>query len=244
MMAESRVKTVDLVRIGFGQAVAVTPMQVLKGVSTVANGGYAVTPHFVSVARSDGKEIALTPAPSPTPLMTQKTADLVREMLSLVVSRGGGRNAAVEGYLVAGKTGTAQKYADGVIAQGKYVSSFVGFAPALDPKYAVMILVDEPQGWMYYGSQVAAPYASSLLKSIFDYEGIEPTEPVDEPQEYLTMPDLFGLTLIQAAGRLTAMGVTYEVCGEEGVVVDQVPAAGTKIVRNACAVVRLQEKQA
>lgn len=238
MMAESRVKTVDLARIGFGQAVAVTPVQVMAGVSAAVNGGMGVTPHFAERAVTEnGTTVRLAPVRSDR-VISASTSKLLSDMLERVVSQGGGKNAQVEGYRIGGKTGTAQKYADGHIAQGKYVSSFVGFAPVESPRYAVMILVDEPQGWVYYGSQVAAPYAAKVFKGIFDYKGIEPTVK-GEPIERTVMPDLVGLPLTSAAGRLAEHGLSYEVAGESGRVVDQVPAPGAFVRVHDTVAVRL-----
>lgn len=237
MMAESQVKNVDLARIGFGQAVAVTPVQVLAGVSAAVNGGLSVTPHFADCAvASDGEKYRLSSYESKR-VISESTSNLLSEMLELVVSNGGGKNAQVPGYRIGGKTGTAQKYENGHIAQGKYVSSFVGFAPVDQPKYVVMVLVDEPTGWIYYGSQVAAPYAAKLFKGIFDYTGILPTE-AQETIEEISMPEVCGLSLESALARLNQYGLEAEYEGD-GYVLEQYPAAGAKIRSGGICALRL-----
>ena len=98
-------------------------------------------------------------------VISEKASQILSEMLEKVVSDGSGKQAYIDGYRVAGKTGTAQKYENGIIAQGKYVSSFVGYFPANAPKYLALIIVDEPVG-QYYGSTVAAPYANQVFEGI------------------------------------------------------------------------------
>ncbi|MDE6294057.1 MAG: hypothetical protein K2L88_05495, partial [Clostridiales bacterium] len=165
LMKQSNVKTVDLARIGFGQAVAVTPLQLITGVCSVVNGGTLYRPYLVaSVDSYDGKNLATRQPIAVRQAVSETTSQKMREYLTGVVASGGGSKAGVVGYAIGGKTGTAQKYAGtGGIAQGKYISSFIGFSPADNPKYAVLMIVDEPQGYMYYGSLVAAPYAGRVF---------------------------------------------------------------------------------
>ena len=105
---------------------------------------------------------------------SEKTSKLMASYLEGVVSEGSGKNAYIEGYKVGGKTGTAQKYENGVIAQGKYVSSFVGFFPSDNPKYLALVIVDEPEG-QHYGSVVAAPYAKTIFEGIIGVKKINKT---------------------------------------------------------------------
>ena len=107
--------------------------------------------------------------------ISERASAMLREMLEGVVAEGSGKNAYIEGYRVAGKTGTAQKYENGAVAQGKYVSSFVGFFPANEPRYLALVIVDEPQG-AYYGSVVAAPVAAEIFNGIISAKNIPPVE--------------------------------------------------------------------
>ncbi len=177
-------------------------MQLISGVCSVVNGGTLYKPYFVqSVDSAEGVNVATRLPEAVRRTVSEETSRKMREYLVGVVANGGGSKAGVAGYAIGGKTGTAQKYAGGGgIAQGKYVSSFIGFAPANDPKYAVLMIVDEPQGYMYYGSLVAAPYAGSVFKKIFDYEDIAPTALPET--EYVAMPDVVGETPADAVAIL------------------------------------------
>lgn len=239
LMNKSNVKTVDLARIGFGQAVAVTPLQLIAGVSSIVNGGTLYKPYLVQkVSSYDGMTIAERAPEVVRRTVSEATSARMREYLLGVVQSGGGSKAGVDGYAIGGKTGTAQKYVNGGIAQGKYVSSFIGFAPANDPKYAVLMIVDEPQGYMYYGSLVAAPYAGRVFKSIFEYDGIEPTLAVDK--QYVLMPDVVGKSIADAAAELEAAGLNVECIGE-GEVIAQTPIAGTRVAVSDTVLIRSSE---
>ena len=121
---------------------------------------------------ADGKTVSENKTVFRNKPISEKASALLREMLEGVVSEGSGKHAYIEGYKVGGKTGTAQKYEDGHVAQGKYVSSFTGFFPANDPQYLALIIVDEPQG-VYYGSTVAAPVAKEIFENIIKIKNIE-----------------------------------------------------------------------
>lgn len=243
LMAQDSVKNVDLARIGFGQAVAVTPLQLITGVSSVVNGGTLYEPYFLSsVSDYTGKTIYTNTPTAVNQVLDASTSSLMRELLLDVVDNGSGKKAYVEGYEIGGKTGTAQKYENGAIAQGKYISSFVGFAPANDPKYAILMLVDEPTEIAYYGSIVAAPPVGEVFAKIFDYKQIPPTR-VDESSESFVMPNLIGLTETECYNVLTSMGIVYEVAGDEGVVLSTLPIAGTTITDKEVVLLRLQNSE-
>lgn len=239
MMKEDNVKTVDLARIGFGQAVAVTPLQLITGVCSVINGGTLYKPYLVaSVDSYDGKNLA-TREPQPVRrTVSEATSQKMRDYLVGVVANGGGSKAGVAGYSVGGKTGTAQKYAGGTIAQGKYISSFIGFAPAENPKYAVLMIVDEPQGYMYYGSLVAAPYAGNVFSKIFDYTALPPSMLAEI--EYAIMPDVIGKPVADAVKELEDVGLHAELVGEGEKVTAQTPVPQTKIAKNDAVLVRAE----
>ena len=236
MMNEASVKNVDLARIGFGQAVAVTPLQLITAVSSAVNGGTLYEPYFVSSVKSAEGATVYERAPKVkgNPVSQEMSAKL-RQLLVGVVEEGGGSRAAVEGIRIGGKTGTAQKYENGHVAQGKYVSSFVGFAPADDPKYAVLFIVDEPSGYTYYGSLTAAPYAGKIFSRIADYEGWERAQTAEK--EYIEMPEVTGLTAAEAVAILEKAGLEVELVGD-GEVLSTTPAAGEKVAVGDVVLVR------
>lgn len=237
MMKEENVKTVDLARIGFGQAVAVTPLQLISGVCSVVNGGTLYKPYLVAAVNShDGKNLAVREPQPVRRTVSEATSKKMREYLVGVVANGGGSKAGVAGYAVGGKTGTAQKYANGGIAQGKYISSFIGFAPADDPKYAVLMIVDEPQGYMYYGSLVAAPYAGDVFEKIFDYTALAPT--MRPETEYTFMPDVIGKSAEEAVAELEKAGLHVELVGDGGTIRSQTPVPSTQIAVNDTVLIR------
>ena len=174
LVPQSLVRDCDLARIGFGQTVAVTALQLACAVAAAVNGGNYYVPSLLKgVVAEDGvKEV--TPVLKNRVISGEASA-MLRQMLEGVVREGSGKNAYIEGYRVGGKTGTAQKYENGGVASGKYVSSFVGFFPADAPRYLALVIVDEPQG-AYYGSVVAAPAAKALFEDIIAVKNILPYE--------------------------------------------------------------------
>lgn len=176
LLPESTLRDCDFARIGFGQSIAVTPLQLACAAASAVNGGYYYTPRIVSGLYSDDGSVRETVRSSLVGrTVSGKASAMLSEMLEGVVRDGSGKHAYIEGYRVAGKTGTAQKYENGVIAQGKYVSSFIGYFPANVPRYLALVIVDEPQG-TYYGSTVAAPCAKEIFEGIIDVMNIPPVE--------------------------------------------------------------------
>lgn len=237
LMPQASVKNVDLARIGFGQAVAVTPLQLLSAVCAIVNGGIYNAPHFVSSAIDSGGNVVYSHANTSKRVLSEATSQRMRDLLEAVVSEGSGKKAAVEGYRIGGKTGTAQKYENGAIAHGKYISSFVGFAPALDPKYAVLMIVDEPDSYAYYGSIVAAPYVGEVFKKIFDYLKLEPTEGISDI-EYVQMPFVNGFGTSEAVKEIEAAGLSCEIAGEGESVASTVPAFGESVKKGDVVLIR------
>lgn len=229
LMPQSSVKPVDLARIGFGHAVAVTPLQLLTATAAIVNGGNLYEPYFLkNVTAPDGTVIYEHQAKVVRKVVSEQTSSTMRTLLTNVVSEGGGKKAGVAGYAIGGKTGTAQKYENGVVASGKYVSSFVGFAPADNPKYAILMVVDEPTGGAYYGSLVAAPSASEVFEKIFNYKQIAPTENI-VPDTYVDMPNLIGKGVQEAEKILKELGILCEMAGDGVTVNLTLPAPQTKV---------------
>ncbi len=162
----SSVLNVDLARISFGQTIAVTGIQLAYATAAAINGGNYYTPYLVSeIYKNDGTLAERIYPKLKNKAISEEASEIMRGLLEGVVSEGSGKQAYIEGYRVGGKTGTAQKYENGVIAQGKYVSSFVGFFPADKPKYLALVIIDEPVG-SYYGSTVATPFVRQVFEGI------------------------------------------------------------------------------
>lgn len=242
LMNKNAVKTVDLARIGFGQAVAVTPLQLITGVCAAVNGGTLYEPHFVrSIDSCDGYNVFTHDGKAVRRVISEETSAQMRMLLERVVSEGGGKKAAVAGFAVGGKTGTAQKYENGHIAQGKYVSSFVGFAPVNDPKYAVLMIVDEPSGYAYYGSLVAAPYAGKVFGDLFAYDGGRPEDSGET--EKIPMPDLMGMSLSEALKKLKELELQYEITGNTDKIIGTMPMPTTMIPKGDVILIRTEENE-
>jgi len=223
MMNVDDVKNVDLARISFGQAIAVTPLQMINSVCGLLNGTL-YEPHFIKSIISESGVTKTFSSVAKGDTISDETREQLLYIMEQVVSKKDGLYSFVPGYRIGGKTGTAQKYENGVVATGKYVSSFVGCYPADDPKYVLLICVDEPSAGVYYGSLVAAPYAKQIFSAMFDYLGIEPTNLSSDLMKVtatISMPNLVGLSLTQAASLLKSMKLQYEVDGEDSYVVWQ-----------------------
>jgi stage V sporulation protein D (sporulation-specific penicillin-binding protein) len=174
VVPQSLCKNGDLARMGFGQSIAVSPLQLAAATAAAVNGGRYMQPYLVSqISSSDGITAQNMYPTMINRAISEQSSATVSKLLENVVSNGSGKNAYIQGYRVGGKTGTAQKFENGKIAQGKYVSSFVGFFPANDPKYLALVIIDEPQG-ANYGSIVAAPYAKQIFEQIIYYKEIKP----------------------------------------------------------------------
>lgn len=229
LMAKSQVRTVDLARMGFGHAVALTPMQLLSAVASIVNGGTYNVPRVLGeVIASSGERTEVQGKVKEKGIISAQTSAQVNYLLEKAENKTG-NYTFVEGYNVGGKTGTAQKYSEsGGIAQGKYISSFIGTYPADDPQYLVFIMVDEPSAGAYYGSIVAAPYGKIVFSNLFDYLG-EKKQDESVTINYVEMPSLVGDSLADAVGKLKALNLCYELDGEGEFVLAQLPPAGSML---------------
>ena len=175
LMVEQAVRGCDLARIGFGQTVAVSGIQLACATASAVNGGYYYTPRLVKKIYADDGYVLQENKPTlKSRTISEDSSKMLAQMLEGVVRDGSGKKAYIDGYRIGGKTGTAQKFENGHIAQGKYVSSFVGFFPVEKPKYLTLVIVDEPQG-AYYGSVVAAPCAGEIFQRIISLKNIQPS---------------------------------------------------------------------
>ena len=235
---QDSVKNVDLARIGFGQAVAVTPIGLLGATSCVINGGVSVKPHLMDkITTSNGQVVAENQLLGGERAVSAATSDIMRELLQRVVTDGSGKGAYVPGYKILGKTGTAQKYENGQIARGKYISSFLGFSVTEGANYGILFIVDEPKGYMYYGSLVAAPMVGGIFESIFAYLSIDPIytgKEADIVGQEFELPDFCGMSVSKARAQLAKLGLYCEIDGDGDTVSAQYPLAGVKVdKRNA-----------
>ncbi len=233
LMAKSLVRNVDLARMGFGHAIALTPIQLLTAVASIVNGGTRINPTIFDYATDiDGNVVKSASVTTKTNIVSQSTSQKVNTLLEFAENKLG-KYTFVEGYEVGGKTGTAQKYKEtGGIDQGKYISSFIGTYPASDPEYLVFIMVDEPSAGAYYGSIVAAPYGKVVFENLFEYLGEEKQDP-NAKVEYISMPNLVGLSLAQAVKILKENQLFYEIDGEGEFVLDQLPPPQTELAKGS-----------
>lgn len=170
MYKKENVGQVELATMSFGQSFQVTPVQMAATVSSLINGGYRVTPHFgVQVLDAKGKKIETLHEGRGKRIVSEETSKTMQKLLESVVSEGSGKNAYVEGYSIGGKTATSQTLPR---SANKYISSFIGFAPAQDPQILGMCVIYDPQG-IYYGGTIAAPVIGDIFENIFPYLGIE-----------------------------------------------------------------------
>ena len=168
---------VELATVAFGQSFQITPVQLASTVSGLINGGNRVTPHFgVTVRSSDGTKAQKIEYPPEKRIVSQETSETVRRILETVVSEGSGKNAKIEGYSIGGKTATSQTLPR---SANRYISSFLGFAPAENPQILGLCIIHNPQG-IYYGGTIAAPVIRSIFENVLPYMGIEKTEPQEE----------------------------------------------------------------
>ncbi|MDD4389896.1 MAG: penicillin-binding transpeptidase domain-containing protein [Eubacteriales bacterium] len=228
---------VELTTMSYGQGIAVTMLQQITAISSLGNEGNLMQPRLVKALRdSDGNTIKEFKPTVVRKVISKKTAGEMCEIMKYVVSEGGGGNAKVPGYRVGGKTGTANKPAQGKYSSETY-SSFIGMAPMDDPKVAILIVVDNPQGTKF-GSVVAAPYAKEILEDTLRYLEIKP-EYTEEEREQLKskmveVPQITGNSLSDAIGILGGLSLKYTVSpaattNEDFIIVDQYPKAGERM---------------
>ena len=227
------IRDTDLARIGFGQSISCTGLQMAMAVCAAINGGELLKPYYVQdVVASNGtvlehheKEVVRT-------VISPDTSALIRKYLTGVVDSGSGKNAAVPGYSVGGKTGTSQKYDEnGKVSSTLLVASFVGLAPANDPDYLCMIIVDEPQVPVVYGSTVAAPYVQQVLKNVLTYFSV----PTDRKESAVSVPDVRGMTVEQASAALKSAGLdaVFMETEKAAAVQRQSPSPGNMVVKGS-----------
>lgn len=177
MHKKSDIGTVELATMTFGQSFQITPIQLLTTISSIINGGVRVTPHLgISVLDENGNKIEVFEYEETQHIVSEETSETMQMLLESVVAEGSGKNAYIEGYEIGGKTATSQTLPR---SANRYISSFVGFAPADDPQVIGMVVIHDPQG-VYYGGTIAAPVIRDIYDNILPYLGIEKTETQEE----------------------------------------------------------------
>lgn len=235
MHKKSIIKAVELATMSFGQSFQITPLQLLTAGSAIVNGGTLVTPHLgISIKSSDGRTIKTLEYKTTEAAVSKETSETMKMLLEAVVSDGTGKRAYLPGFRVGGKTATSEKLPR---RSGKYISSFIGFAPANDPQVMALILIDEPKG-IYYGGAIAAPVISELFDNILPYMGIEPHYNETEVEQYnigtFTMPDFIGKTEKEAKQliKIYDFGELYKL-GEGEKVTEQFPLPGETVEKKS-----------
>ena len=218
---------VELATMSFGQSFQITPLQLLRAASSIVNGGHLVTPHFAKgIADEEGNMVEAFQYEEGEQIISRETSETMKTILESVVSEGTGSKAYLPGYRIGGKTATSEKLPR---RSGKYIASFMSFAPAENPQVMALVLIDEPQG-VYYGGTVAGPVMQELLQNILPYLGIEPKYNEKEAEEAAdlktTVPDLKGLTMNEAKTALFQAGLSAEIETEGEKVERQIPPAG------------------
>lgn len=217
---------VELATMSFGQSFQITPLQLLRAASAIVNGGYLITPHFATgLADETGQIVETFSYEKGEPILSEQTSETMKGILESVVSEGTGNKAYLPGYRIGGKTATSEKLPR---RSGKYIASFMSFAPAEDPKVMALVLIDEPQG-VYYGGTVAGPVMQELLRNILPYMGITPQysekEAAEAAKQQTEVPDLIGLSVAEAKKLLYEAGLKAEVRGDGELVDRQFPPA-------------------
>lgn len=235
MHKPANVGAVELATMSFGQSFQITPLQLLVAASAIVNGGKIVTPHFgVEIKNKDGSVAKTLKYNETDGAVTKETSDLMKQLLETVVSEGTGNRAYLAGYHIGGKTATSEKLPR---SSNKYISSFLGFAPADNPQIIGIVLIDEPEG-IYYGGTIAAPVVAEVYEDALPYLGIEPSYTKEEIKKNnigtMRMPDLTGLSKADVKKMLkdyTFKEVYYD--GEGDKVASQFPLTGEEINNNS-----------
>ena len=227
---KNKIGPVELATMSFGQSFQITPMQLLAGAAAAVNGGYLVTPHFgKEVIDSEGNSIEVFNYEKGKQIISTETSERLKPILESVVSEGTGNKSYIPGYRIGGKTATSQKLPRG---SGKYIASFLAFAPAENPVIMGLVIIDEPQG-VYYGGTVAGPVMQEVLANALPYLGIEPVYNEKELQldevRMIEVPQFENMPLKEAKGLASKVGITLQVEGNGELVKSQFPVSGEMI---------------
>jgi stage V sporulation protein D (sporulation-specific penicillin-binding protein) len=236
MVEHAKVKPINIATMAIGQSIAVTPIQLAAAAAAIANDGVLLRPQIVREVRDGDGRVTRAFAPDQAArVIDAKTVQTVKGILEKVVEEGTGRNAYHEGFRIAGKTGTAQKVGEGGYVQGRYVASFVGFAPADKPRIALLVIIDEPVG-PYYGGLIAAPVFGAVVRDILQYLQVAPQgAPAGKtaPAVHVIVPAVINLPVADAVRELKAAGLAARTEETGDRVADQVPKPLSRVPAGA-----------
>lgn len=230
MHKKDKIGPVELATMSFGQSFQITPLQLIRAISSAVNGGRLVTPHFAMELRDDSenviKKFEYEDQGNP---ISKDTSERMKKILESVVYEGTGNKTYIPGYRIGGKTATSEKLPR---RSGKYIASFCAFAPAENPKVIAIVLIDEPKG-VYYGGQVAGPVMKELLTNALPYLKIEPIYNEKEMEldetKTIIMPKLIGMSLEEGKKALSELKIEYEIEGEGDSIKSQFPPSDVEI---------------
>jgi len=218
----------NLYSSSFGQTFKITGMQLIAGVSSIANGGSYMQPYIIKkIIDSDGNIVLENKPTEVRKTVSKETAEKLWSYLEYTVEKG--RTGYLAGYRIAGKTGTSQKVSDGTYENEKKIASFICFAPADDPQICVLVIVDEPDSEQIYGSYIAAPLGRDIMEDCLKYLNIEPDYGDGTTVATVKVGDYIGYDSSDAKSALLAGGLTATVIGGDGIVTYQLPTADTKL---------------
>lgn len=228
-----RMGPVELASCSFGQSSKVSYLQMLTAVCAVVNGGKLMQPYVVqSVCDAEGSTVQITQPKVKAQVIRPETSAAMRQLMEGVVTDGTGKNGAVAGYRVGGKTGTSQKL-DSQNERAR-IASFVAVAPIENPKIAVLICLDEPHSWTTSGGALSGPVAAEVLQKSLPCLGLQPSYTEEEQAKYFTaVPDVTGWKVQAAAQKLNEYALSADALGDGERVISQYPRAGTTIRRNS-----------
>ena len=224
---------INIATMSIGQSIAVTPIQLVTAAAAVANDGKLLRPQIVKEVKDKSGQLIRGFQPDVVrQVLDPSITQMVKDILESVVSQGSGRNAYIEGFKIAGKTGTAQKVGAGGYLPDKYVASFVGFAPADNPQVAMLVVIDEPVG-LYYGGQIAAPVFGAVMKDILQYLKINPqldtNSKAGTEQSHVLVPSVINLRVPEAMKELEKAGLIPRIEESGDRIADQIPKPGSRM---------------
>ncbi|QDR80379.1 stage V sporulation protein D [Sporomusa termitida] len=234
MIDRAKATPINIATMSIGQSIAVSPVQLVTAAAAVANDGQLLRPQIVREVKDKSGQIVRGYQPDVIrQVLDPTTTKQVKEILESVVTQGSGRNAYIEGYKIAGKTGTAQKVGAGGYLPDKYVASFVGFAPADNPQVAMLVIIDEPVG-LYYGGQIAAPVFGAVMKDVLQYLKVTPQTTVNltkpaAPDTHILIPSVINLSVPEAVKELEKAGLKPRIEESGDRIADQIPKPGSRI---------------
>ena len=220
---------VELATMSFGQRFSITPMQLVKAVSAIANGGNLITPHIVkSIENTDTGTITNIETKIERQVISKDTSDKMKSIMKDVVEVGGGTYAQVQGYTIGGKTGTSEP--DPNHKENGYVSSFLAIAPVENTKLVVLLTLYAPQTKNHYGGKIAAPVVSQILSEVLPYMNIPSNDIATAKEDLISTPNVKNKTLSNAKEILEKAGLKYEYSGSaDDIITEQMPASGTQL---------------